>query len=199
MGFSLGYYNTINLKAIVAGNLPADRSADNMSGHLQPTGKLTFDDHFHVADTGDALIQRRRAQRIWTGKNALLVSKIRRFGVIAGWLALALIAFVTLSPIQDRPSLFHPQIEHFAAFAVMALAFVLGYPRRTALIVLLVIFSAFTLEAMQFLTPDRHGRLIDAIVKVAGGLAGIGVGRFMLLVLRNQLGRLRSGVEQSAN
>jgi VanZ family protein len=187
------------LKTIVAGNLPADQGTENMSGHLQSTGKLTFDDHFHVADTSDALIQRRRAERTWTGKNALLVSKIRRFGVIAGWLALAFIAFVTLSPIQDRPSLFHPQIEHFAAFAVMALAFVLGYPRRTALIVLLVVFSAFTLEAMQFLTPDRHGRLIDAIVKVAGGLAGVGVGRFMLLVLRNQFGRLRPGVEQSAS
>lgn len=68
----------------------------------------------------------------------------------------------------------------------MALAFMLGYPRRTVLIVLLVIFSAFTLEAMQLLTPDRHGRLLDAIVKAVGGLAGIGAGRLTLLVLRNQ-------------
>lgn len=192
-------FKYLKLKANLAGSLPANQGTENMSGHLQSTGKLTFDDHFHVADTSDALIQRRRAERPWTGKNALLVSKIRRFGVIAGWLALAFIAFVTLSPIQDRPSLVHPQIEHFAAFAVMALAFALGYPRRTALIVFFVVFSAFTLEAMQFLTPDRHGRLIDAIVKVAGGLAGIGVGRFMLLVLRSQFGRLRSGAEQSAS
>lgn len=112
--------------------------------------------------------------------------------MVSGWLALAFIAFVTLSPLRDRPSLFNPQAEHFAAFAVMALAFVLGYPRRTALIVLFVIFSAFTLEAMQLLTPDRHGRLLDAIVKVVGGLAGVGAGQFLLLVLRNQFGRLRS-------
>lgn len=115
--------------------------------------------------------------------------------MIAGWLALAFIAFVTLSPIQDRPSFADPQAEHFAAFAMMALAFVLGYPRRTALIVVFVIFSAFTLEAMQLLTPDRHGRLLDAIVKVAGGFAGIGMGHLMLLVLRSQFGRLRSRVD----
>lgn len=119
--------------------------------------------------------------------------------MIAGWLALAFIAFITLSPIQDRLSFAHPQAERFAAFAVMALAFVLGYPRRTALIVLFVICSAFTLEAMQLLTPDRHGRLLDAVVKMAGGLAGIGAGRLMLLMLRNQLGRLRSRVEHSAS
>jgi hypothetical protein len=119
--------------------------------------------------------------------------------VIAGWFALAFIAFVTLSPIQDRPSFANPQAEHFAAFAVMALAFVLGYPRRTALIVLFIICSAFTLEAMQLLTPDRHGRLLDAVVKVAGGLAGIGAGRLLLLALRSQLGRLRSRTEHSTS
>ena len=118
--------------------------------------------------------------------------------MVAGWLALAFIAFVTLSPIQDRPTFFHPQIERFAAFAVMAMAFVLGYPRRTGLIVLFVVFSSFTLEAMQLLTPDRHGRLLDAVVKVAGGLAGVGAGHFILLVLRSQFGRLRSRAEQSA-
>nr|WP_249137254.1 VanZ family protein [Bradyrhizobium tropiciagri] len=103
-----------------------------------------------------------------------------------------------MSPIQDRPTFFHPQIERFAAFAVMAMAFVLGYPRRTGLIVLFVVFSSFTLEAMQLLTPDRHGRLLDAVVKVAGGLAGVGAGHFILLVLRSQFGRLRSRAEQSA-
>lgn len=122
-------------------------------------------------------------------------SKIRTLGVIAGWLALLFIAFVTLSPIQDRPSIASPQTEHFAAFAVMGLAFALGYPRRTLLIALVVICSAFTLEAMQLLTPDRHARLLDAIVKVVGGLTGIGVGRLLLLMLRSQFDRLKSRAE----
>ncbi|MGY4478130.1 VanZ family protein [Bradyrhizobium sp. USDA 3364] len=129
----------------------------------------------------------------------MLISKIKTFGLVAGWLALAFIVFVTLSPIQDRPSFLHPQAERFAAFAVMGLAFVLGYPRRTALILFFVVFSAFTLEAMQLLTADRHGRLLDAIVKVAGGLAGVGAGHFILLVLRSQFGRLRSRAENPAS
>ena len=104
----------------------------------------------------------------------MLVSKIKTFAVVAGWLALAFIAFVTLSPIQDRPTFLHPQAERFAAYAVMGLAFVLGYPRRTALIVLFVVFSAFTLEAMQLLTPDRHGRLLDAEGDQVKLVAGIG-------------------------
>ena len=111
--------------------------------------------------------------------------------MVIDWLTLAFIAFATLSPIRDRPSFAaDPHVEHFAAFAVMALAFVVGYPRRAMLVVLLVVFSAFTLEAMQLLTPDRHGHLADAFFKVAGGLAGIGAGHLLLLlVLRNQSGR----------
>ncbi len=126
-----------------------------------------------------------------------LVSMIRLCGAITGWLTLAFIAFVTLSPIQDRPSIANPQTEHFAAFAVMALGFALGYPRRTALIAIFIVCSAFTLEAMQLLTPDRHGRLLDAVVKVVGGLAGIGAGRLLLLVMQSQLARLRSPAKHS--
>ncbi|MBR0750726.1 VanZ family protein [Bradyrhizobium jicamae] len=123
---------------------------------------------------------------------------MRTLGVIAGWLALLLIACVTLSPIQDRPSLAGAQLERFVAFATMGLAFVLGYPRRTLLIVLFVVGSAFMLEAMQLLTPDRHGRLIDAIVKAAGGTCGIATGRLVLLYLRGKIERLRARAEQSA-
>ncbi|UFX42426.1 VanZ family protein [Bradyrhizobium sp. 41S5] len=110
--------------------------------------------------------------------------------MVIGWLTLAFIAFATLSPIRDRPSFAaDPHVEHFAAFAVMALALVVGYPRRAMLVVLLVVFSAFTLEAMQLLTPDRHGHLADAIVKVAGGLAGIGAGQLLLLPVLRKLSR----------
>ncbi|QPF87144.1 VanZ family protein [Bradyrhizobium genosp. L] len=117
---------------------------------------------------------------------------------IAGWLALASIAFVTLSPINDRPSITGAQIEHFAAFALLGLALVLGYPRRLLLIVAIVVGSAFTLEAMQLLTPDRHGRVLDAMVKAAGGICGIGAGWLVLAVLLGQVGRFKKLPEQSA-
>jgi hypothetical protein len=39
---------------------------------------------------------------------------------------------------------------------------------------------------LQLLTPDRHGRILDALVKAAGGICGIGVGQLGQLVLRTQ-------------
>jgi hypothetical protein len=87
---------------------------------------------------------------------------IQRLSLIAGWLALAFIAFATLSPIAERPAMAGPQLEHFVAFAAMGCAFAMGYPKRTLIFIVLVIASAFGLEALQLLTPDRHGRFIDA-------------------------------------
>jgi hypothetical protein len=45
---------------------------------------------------------------------------------------------------------------------------------------LIVLGSAVLLEMMQLLTPDRHGRIQDAIEKMAGGAAGIVVVRAIL-------------------
>ncbi len=99
----------------------------------------------------------------------------QRLFLAAGWAALAFIAYATLSPLDDRPVIAGPQFEHFAAFALMGFAFALGYPKHTLLVLALAIGSAFTLEALQLLTPDRHGRVVDALVKSAGGICGIGV------------------------
>jgi hypothetical protein len=121
-----------------------------------------------------------------------------KFSRISGWLALAFIAFVTLSPIDERPSFAGPQVERFAAFALLGFALVLGYPRRLLQTVAVVIGSAFVLEALQVLTPDRHGRLLDALVKATGGLCGIGAGRLVLLFLQDQVDRFRKLRGQSA-
>lgn len=115
----------------------------------------------------------------------------QRLSLFAGWLALAFIVFATLAPLQDRPSVAGPQLEHFAAFALMGLAFARGYPNRLAVVIAVVIGSAFALEALQLLTPDRHGRLIDAMVKAAGGLSGIAIGHFGQILLRGSLNRLK--------
>ena len=114
---------------------------------------------------------------------------VQRVSTVAGWLALAFIAFATLSPIDDRPVIAGPQFEHFAAFAVAGLAFGLAYPKRVYLVAAIILISAFGLEALQLLTPDRHGRLLDALVKAAGGVCGIGIGQLAQLVLRTQIKR----------
>jgi VanZ family protein len=116
---------------------------------------------------------------------------IQRVSAVAGWLTLAFIVYATLSPIDARPVLAGPQFEHFAAFALMGLAFGLAYPSRVFLVVAIVVGSAFMLEALQLLTPDRHGRLLDALVKAAGGVCGIGVSQFGPLLWRTQIDRIR--------
>lgn len=112
---------------------------------------------------------------------------VQKVCTIAGWLALGFIVFATLSPIDDRPVIAGAQFEHFAAFAVVGLAFGLAYPRRVFLIAAFILISAFGLEALQLLTPDRHARLLDALVKAAGGVCGIGVGQLGQLMLRTKI------------
>jgi VanZ family protein len=113
---------------------------------------------------------------------------IQRISIVAGWLVLAFIVYATLSPIAGRPSVANVQLEHFAAFGLLGLAFGLAYPHRLRLVVAIVIGSAIGLEALQLLTPDRHGRLVDALMKAAGGVSGISASQLLLLV-RNRLSR----------
>jgi hypothetical protein len=114
---------------------------------------------------------------------------VQRVSIIAAWLALAFIVFATLSPITARPVVAGPQFEHFAAFALTGLTFGLAYPQRFVLVFAIVVGSAFGLEALQLLTPDRHGRMLDAMVKAAGGICGISAGQLMSLLLRARFSR----------
>ena len=114
----------------------------------------------------------------------VMIQRISNIAGIAGWLALAFIAYATLSPIEARPVLAGPQLEHFAAFALVGLAFAVAYPNRVMFVVVIVVGAAVGLEALQVLTPDRHARVVDAVVKVLGGLCGISAGQLMSLLLR---------------
>jgi VanZ family protein len=114
---------------------------------------------------------------------------VQRVSSIAGWLVFAFIVFATLSPINDRPVVAGAQLEHFAAFAVLGLAFGVAYPKRIVLVVILILVSAFGLEALQLLTADRHARLLDAVVKAAGGVCGVGIVQLVQFALRTQLKR----------
>jgi VanZ family protein len=99
---------------------------------------------------------------------------MQRLIAVAAWALLGFIAYATVSSIQARPTLpTSPSIEHFAAFAVLGALFCLAYPRHTIRVGLIVLGSAMLLEAFQLLTPDRHGRIQDALEKMAGGAVGI--------------------------
>ncbi|WP_202330004.1 VanZ family protein [Mesorhizobium sp. L-8-3] len=63
-----------------------------------------------------------------------------------------------------------------AAFILLGILFCLGYRRAWPFALAIVTVAAFGFEAMQMLTPDRHARLDDAVVKAFGGIIGVGIG-----------------------
>ena len=106
---------------------------------------------------------------------------------IAAWGLLTFIAFATISPIRDRPTLaISSSLEHLAAFAALGILFSAAYRKQFALVCLTVIGSAVLLEFAQLLTPDRHGRVEDALEKIVGGVAGILIGRVIVYFARNK-------------
>jgi VanZ family protein len=106
---------------------------------------------------------------------------------VAAWAAIIFIAYATLAHVDFvyaiyyklAPFLMRPEIktyahiEHMIAFAVVGALFSFAYPRKTILVCSIVFGGAALLEILQTLTPDRHGTLIDALEKMAGGAAGI--------------------------
>lgn len=97
---------------------------------------------------------------------------------------LAFICYVTLSPLPERPTLTGgPGAERFLAFGLLGAMFVLAYPRHLFGACSVVLGSAVVLEIAQTITPDRHGRLLDAAEKLSGGSLGISVGLLLLYLI----------------
>lgn len=108
-----------------------------------------------------------------------------RLGYLAAWLLLAVMAFVTLVPVGWRPETgLSAQIERFAAFALIGLAFSAVYPRRLWLVAFIVLGAAVVFEVMQFLVHSRHPGLRDVIAKLVGGTIGMLAGWVISLVRR---------------
>lgn len=99
----------------------------------------------------------------------------RKIIIILAWSTLLAIAFATLSPIGLRPHVGDVTGERFLAFAVVGLLFGVAYARHLWLVALMVGGAAVGLEVLQHLTPDRHGEISDALVKLAGALTGTGL------------------------
>jgi hypothetical protein len=107
------------------------------------------------------------------------VVNVKLIRVIA-WSGLLLVALASLAPVEFRPETTFPvSIERFGAFAIIGLAFALAYPRRFWLAVSIAIGSALLLEVLQAVDPSRHARVVDALVKVGGGAAGLIFGQFL--------------------
>lgn len=108
---------------------------------------------------------------------------MRRFPVlpVLAWLMLAALLAVTISPINFRPHIpGHVTTERFMMLLVIGLLFCLAYPKRWALVLIMLVSAAGLFELMQRLTPDRHGELSDFLVKSAGATAGVILGKIIL-------------------
>ena len=113
--------------------------------------------------------------------------RITRLAMAAAWIAVIAIAYATLthvgfvyaiyfklSPFLMRPAMqTYAHFEHVIAFAILGALFGFAYPQRLILVCSIVFGAAALLEILQTMTPDRHGTLVDALEKMAGGAAGI--------------------------
>jgi hypothetical protein len=120
-------------------------------------------------------------------QNANMKRHITRLAMAAAWIAVIAIAYATLthvgfvyaiyfklSPFLMRPAMqTYAHFEHVIAFAILGALFGFAYPQRLILVCGIVFGAAALLEILQTMTPDRHGTLIDALEKMAGGVAGI--------------------------
>lgn len=96
----------------------------------------------------------------------------RRIASVLAWLLLGVIAYSTLSPLDLRPHMGSSvQIERFGAFGLTGLMFAIAYPRHVLAVLAAMLAAAIGLELTQMLAADRHARLIDLAVKMAGPAA----------------------------
>ena len=93
---------------------------------------------------------------------------------IVAWTAFAAIVFVTVSPIEMRPGdIFSVDVDRALAFGLLSSMFMVAYPRHALLVGGFIVLSAGGIELLQALSPTRHARLDDAIIKGSGALAGM--------------------------
>jgi hypothetical protein len=106
---------------------------------------------------------------------------MQRSFVFAAWGLAALIVFVTLGPVSDRPQFGHPQDERFLAFLVLGMCWGATYPSRLWRVFVGVAAAAVLLEAAQALAPGRDPRVADALAKIFGAAVGV----VMIAVVRS--------------
>jgi VanZ family protein len=100
-----------------------------------------------------------------------MITKIAR---VAAWLLVLAAIVLTLGPQKVRPytGIDH-DLEHALAFALVGLAFGLGYPRHRIMLAALAIAGTGLMEFVQQWIPGRHAYVRDFVVNGLGACAGI--------------------------
>ena len=85
---------------------------------------------------------------------------------------LAILVFVTLSPIGLRPVVASANVERMSAYALFGFLLILAYPKRWYLGLMTGMAVAGILEFGQELSSTRHARLSDFLVKAVAAAFG---------------------------
>jgi len=109
-------------------------------------------------------------------ERALVHGLVRKVARVAAWLLLAAITFATLGPAHERPQTnLNHDLEHVLAFALLGVAFGLGYADRWLGVAIAAIPVIGLLEVMQLWAPGRHARFEDFVVNVLTFWAAFGL------------------------
>jgi VanZ family protein len=103
-------------------------------------------------------------------------NSVRQAARIAGWLLLAVIAFLSLSPASLRPvTPVGHTMEHVLAHVLVGGLFGIGYSKRPWLLVLSLVGLTAAIELAQLFVPGRHARLGDFVVDAGAACLGVGL------------------------
>lgn len=108
--------------------------------------------------------------------------------LVCAWIGLGYLAWASIMPIGSRPHLFDevPDISRFLGWFVITSAFAIAYPRSLGRILLAMSVAIVMIEAAQYLEVTRHGRIHDAVVKVAGAALAVVLALAYLAVARKR-------------
>ena len=107
----------------------------------------------------------------------------------AAWLLVLGAVAVTLGPQKIRPTTgVDHDLEHALAFALVGLAFGLGYPRHRMLLAMLAVAGIGLMEILQQWVPGRHANVRDFTVNTLGACSGIVVAALLDALRRRMQG-----------
>jgi VanZ family protein len=92
---------------------------------------------------------------------------------IAAWLCFILLTYLSLIPAEFEIRTGAPGgLEHLIAYLGTALLFGMGYPLRHIRIVIGLVAYSGLMEALQYIPPDRHPSIYDALNSSTGAILG---------------------------
>jgi VanZ family protein len=104
------------------------------------------------------------------------IPSIKFVARVMGWLLLAVIVFLTLSPATYRPvTKVSHNMEHFLIHLVLGVTFGIGYAREWWLVALGLVGLTAAVEFAQLFVPGRHARLKDLVIDAGAVCLGVAI------------------------